>query len=151
MSADESFKSLEKNLHAALGSQPLLRAPSSLEQRVRAEMARRAARPWWQRSFASWPLPARAVFFVLSGGAAFVSVAVAIAMLNGPGAELVASGLAKFSALRIAARSLAAAAFGLLGGISKTWYYLGGAVIAAAYAGLLGLGATAYRLLWISR
>jgi hypothetical protein len=147
MSADR-FDQLEKNLHAALSGQPALRAPSSLEQRVRAEIVRRAARPWWQRSFSEWPMLPRAAFVALSGCAAFISVAGTLTILNGPGAELASASLQKFSTLRTATQSVATAGAQVLGVVSPGWWYLGGGVIATAYVGLLGLGAAAYRLLW---
>jgi len=45
---------------------PLRRAPATLQASVLAELARRAARPWWQRHFLQWPLPARVAFLLLS-------------------------------------------------------------------------------------
>ena len=148
---DERFDQLEKNLHAALRGQPVLRAPSSLEQRVRAEIARREARPWWRRSFAEWPAVARAAFFALSGCAACISIAVTLTMLNGPGAEFAGLFLQKFLTIRESVQWLAAAGSRWLSTLSTGWFYLAGAIVAAAYLGLLGLGAAAYRLLWKSR
>jgi hypothetical protein len=148
---DERFNQLERNLHAALSSQPVLRAPSSLEQRVRAEIARRAARPWWRRSFAEWPAVARAAFFALSGCAACICVAATLTVLNGPGAEFAGVFLQKFFAMRETMQSLAAAGSRWFSTISMGWFYLAGAIVAAAYVGLLGLGAAAYRLLWKAR
>jgi hypothetical protein len=148
---DDPFEQLEKSLHAALRDQPALRAPSSLEQRVRAEIARRAARPWWQRSFSAWPALPRAAFFALSGCAACISVAATLMLLNGPGAEFAGLFLQKISTMREAVQTLAVAGGRLLSTISPGWFYLAGAIVVAAYVGLLGLGAAAYRLLWKSR
>jgi hypothetical protein len=148
---DEPFNQLEKTLHATLRGQPVLRAPSTLEQRVRAEIARRDARPWWQRTFAEWPVLPRAAFVALSGCAACISIAGTLAVLNGPGAEMAAAFLRDFSVLRGMAQSVVASGVQKLGTLSPGWWYLAGGVMAAAYAGLLGLGATAYRLLWKGR
>jgi hypothetical protein len=148
---DEHFNQLEKTLHATLRGQPVLRAPSSLEQRVRAEIARQAARPWWQRSFADWPALPRAAFLALSGCAACISIAGTLAVANGPGAEMAAAFLREVSALRIATQSVVASGSQILGTLSPGWWYLAGGIVAMAYAGVLGLGATAYRLLWKSR
>jgi hypothetical protein len=151
MTDDDRFDHLEKNLHIALRGQPSLRAPSSLEQRVRAEIARRASRPWWQRSFSEWPLLPRVAFVALSSCAACISIAVALTMLNGPGAEIASVALQKFSALRTAGDAVVTSVAQLFGSVSSRWLYLACAIFAAAYAGVLGLGATAYRLLWKSR
>jgi len=59
--------SLEREVSRALREVPLRRAPPSLESRVLAEIGRRAALPWWRRSFARWPRPARAGFTVTCG------------------------------------------------------------------------------------
>lgn len=43
---------------------PLHKAPASLQADVLRELARRAARPWWQRTFLQWPLAARGAFLL---------------------------------------------------------------------------------------
>lgn len=40
------------------------RAPATLLPRVLQAIAERERRPWWQKSFAHWPWPARLTFFV---------------------------------------------------------------------------------------
>ena len=62
-------RNLERLVHQALGDLPRRPAPITLEARVQAEVARRAARPWWRKGFAHWPGPARAGFAVLALGA----------------------------------------------------------------------------------
>src|ERR1700738_3597831 len=64
--ASES-QTLERLLDRALRELPLRRAPLTLESRVFGELQRRAALPWWRRSFAHWPLLARAAFLVICG------------------------------------------------------------------------------------
>ena len=149
--SDESFDPLEKKLHAVLRRQPALRAPSSLEVRVRAGIERRAARPWWQRSFAEWPLVARAAFVALSACAACISVAGTLALVEGPGAQQAAAVLEEFHGLRLMIQWLADAVARLAGTIPPGGWYVAGAVLAAVYLALLGIGATAYQWLWKSR
>lgn len=61
---------LEQVIDRELRRLPDLTAPASLAPRVMQEIARRAARPWWQQSFASWPWSARLIFVAFSSGLA---------------------------------------------------------------------------------
>ena len=65
MTANTPEEELERLVDRALHDLPLRRAPHTLESRVFAELERRAALPWWRRSFAHWPLPARSAFLVI--------------------------------------------------------------------------------------
>src|SRR5688572_3554534 len=65
---------LERLIHQTLRDLPPRPAPRSLEERVFAELARRAALPWWKKSFAHWPMPARAVLLVACIGTAKLAV-----------------------------------------------------------------------------
>jgi len=67
MTTNESREALERLLDRALRELPLRRAPRALETRVIRELERRAALAWWRRSFAHWPLLARAGFLVICG------------------------------------------------------------------------------------
>jgi hypothetical protein len=147
----DQFEQLEKALGAALKMQPSLRAPSALEQRVREEIARRAERPWWQRSIGEWPVAARAGFYLLSAVAAVLCVAAALAMWNGPGATLAAQLLEAFSSGRAAVDAVAGWVMGWLARLPMYGWLIIGAGVALAYAGVFGLGAAAYRLLWKAR
>ncbi len=149
--SDEPADPLEKILQKALHGQPLLRAPATLELRVRAQIAMQASRPWWRRSFKDWPGMIQASFVVLAAGAACISVAGTLAVINGPFSAWSAGLWQEFSPLRVAAGSVAAAGAGLLETIPPAGWYLGAVVLASASAGVLGLGATAYRLLWRGR
>ncbi len=63
-----SPEDFEKFIHQALRSLPDRRAPRSLESRVFAAIEARASLPWWKHSFADWPLAARCVFLLFTGG-----------------------------------------------------------------------------------
>lgn len=146
---------LEQQIHAVLREQPLRRAPMSLEDRVLGEISRRHALPWWRQSFTYWPTPMRLCFLVL------VSGAVALALLW----SMQVVGLVSQSAvdnvfqplvgaghtLKLAASAVAGLGAAIMPEITTSWLYAALAVIGGAYAVMLGLGATAYRVLWQHR
>lgn len=139
---------LGHGIHRLLRSQPDRVAPASLEARVLAEVARRAALPWWRQPFARWPLAARAAFMVVSAAIAAVMIVTLARILNViPGRlETGAGGLllrlqgywnivSGYCAYRLAE-------------IPPHVFAIAAAVLASCYAALLGLGAAAYRYLW---
>jgi hypothetical protein len=128
-------------------------APKTLEARVLAEIERRASAPWWSRSYAFWPAPMRAGFFAASAAAASAIVlAIFAAAGSDPLARTVFSLLenARWFALL---RSLSAVGPGVAGAVSRSiptlWLYGGIAVALACYASVVGIGAVAYRALFI--
>src|SRR5260370_32738736 len=67
---------LESLLDHLARSQPLRRAPASLQTRVLAQLALRyRPMPWWRKGFTHWPLSARVAFLIASYG--FVRLAIA--------------------------------------------------------------------------
>jgi len=151
MNQNESRDELERLMEGALKDLPLRRAPSTLEARVLGELARRAALPWWRRSFGHWPLLARAVFVVICAGLirlAFLEGAVAGAGVR----SLHESGVLPLSWMRDVG-VLAAAAGNLMALLARTappfWVYEGIAVCAVLYAVLFGLSAAVYRTLFL--
>ena len=142
---------LERLIERTLRDLPPRRAPTTLESRVFAELARRAAQPWWRRSFTHWPGAARAAFVSMSvclAGLAFVAGGRAVAGFNSmhafhpwsmPGVRQAAMAL---SGAQWAAGELSRA-------IPSGWIYGGLVVGAALYATLFGLGTAAYRALFL--
>ncbi len=134
---------LERFIDRALRQQPLLRAPAGLEARVLAQLALQAALPWWRKSFASWPLAAKALFVVACGGLiklAFSSTTWVLGAAAAPAASVrntaqVANSLGDVSRL-------------LLESIPSHWLYLAITLGVGFYLALFGLGATAYRTLY---
>src|SRR4051794_7570835 len=61
----DAQRRLEQLVCDVARTQPLRRAPASLEGRVLAQLA---PAPWWRRGFTNWPLAARAAFLVASIG-----------------------------------------------------------------------------------
>jgi|SRR5271170_4901709 len=145
-----SEEKLERLLKQELSALPLRRAPRTLEARVFGELARRAARPWWQRSFASWPMVPRVVFVLVCAaliGATFlggVSAIVGVRSLSEVGASL----LSWMQPALIVMASVGGLAALLVRVIPPFWLYGGLAVGAMLYVILFGLGAAAYRMLY---
>ncbi|MFA5057499.1 MAG: hypothetical protein WC485_05255 [Opitutaceae bacterium] len=146
---------LEQIVHAALRALPDRRAPASLEARLLAEIERRAAIPWWHKSYASWPRWARTMFLGLCGGLACLVVFTGVYVQTGLDAAPTSGTLAPVLAFaqRVLAIGRGLADFGLLIGrtIPTLWFYGVIAFVAGLYAMLFGLGATAYRTLWVHR
>ncbi len=150
-----SPEELEKLIHQTLRSLPARRAPLSLESRVRAAIEARAALPWWKQSFTAWPVAARVAFLISSAGIAKLAImAVVWAMAGFDGAQLANAFSTQFAWVQTVS-----GVFTVIGNFFGTvyraipplWLYGGLAAVAALYAALFGLGATAYRLLYANR
>jgi hypothetical protein len=135
---DEALALLDQTLREL----PLRRAPATLESRVIGELERRAALPWWRRSFAHWPLAARSLFVVICaslvlgalGGTAAVANVHSLSWLREAGGLLMSLG---YVAALLKPATL------------PSWIYGGIAVCAVLYAVLFGLGAAVYRTLYL--
>ncbi len=139
---------LEAAIHRTLRAQPLRRAPRSLESRVFAELARQAALPWWRKTFAFWPAPVRAAFFVLSAIAAAALVAGVYVFSANASQQLASEVAGRLGWLDFVLQlgSTAVDTFVVVGRSIPTLWLFGGAVLfAGAYATLIGAGAVAYR------
>ena len=150
-----SPEELEKLIHQTLRSLPDRRAPRSLEARVHAAIAARAALPWWKQSYAQWPLAARCVFLVVSGTLAAGVIALAVWTMTGFRSSEVAHAFATpllwIELIRGAAIGIGEFCALIVRNIPAVWLYGGLAVFAAAYATLFGIGAAAYRALVANR
>ena len=137
---------LTRDIHRVLRSLPDRAAPASLEERVFAEIARRAALPWWRQSFARWPLAARAAFLVVSAAVAAAMILTCAHLLN-----IIPDALETSSLVALARGCWNIAAGYCTVQIARisalTWTVIF-AVVAACYAALFGVGAAAYRYLW---
>lgn len=145
---------LEELIHRTLRELPPLAAPPSLESRVFAELTRRAARPWWRKSFAHWPLAARAAFFVISALIVALLIAGLLALSRGDGAQFVdqlGTRFAWLTGLRDAASALVEAILAVVRAIPPLWFYGTIAFFVACYAALVGVGATAWRVFRLQR
>jgi hypothetical protein len=148
---NEPTEPLQQLFDRALQELPLRRAPARLESRVIGELERRAALPWWRRSFAYWPLPARAAFLGICGALislAFVGGDTAVARLH----SLHDSGALSLSwahpvGVLVGSAGNLAALFTRT--VPPAWLYGGIAVCAVLYAVLFGLGAAVYNMLYL--
>ena len=147
----DSEQKLEQVLNQALKGLPLRRAPSTLEARVIGELERRAALPWWRVGFAHWPVGPRIAFVlvcvalvaatILGGLSAFVGVR----SMNEV-AALVLHWVQPFLAVVSSLGGLAAL---LVRVIPPLWLYGGLSLGILLYVALFGLGAAAYRTLYL--
>jgi hypothetical protein len=146
---------LEARIHGVLRQLPPRKAPAGLEARVLAEISRRAALPWWRKSFAHWPAAVRAGFFVVSALAAALAVAGLYVLSQTSGAHQVAGAVSAVNAWIVIARDVVAVGGNkvrsFLSAIPSVWLYGGAAAIALCYASVAALGATAYRALSVGR
>lgn len=145
----------EQAIHQALRSLPDRKAPVSLELRVLAEIQRRAALPWWRRSWTYWPAPIRWLFLVVSATLSAGSIALCVAFLRGNASELSHRVFGRpieiYHAFTAAARAVSVAGNDLLGLVPHSWLYAGIGGLALFYLLVVAASATAYRTLWQSR
>jgi hypothetical protein len=147
----ESEQKLEQILHHALSGLPPRRAPGTLESRVATELARRALLPWWRASFAAWPVAARVTFILVC---AVLGVAT---ILGGISAYLGDRSFDEASAVLLSWAhpflTVVSSAGGLVALLVRVipplWLYGILGVGAFLYVTLFGLGAAAYRTLYL--
>jgi hypothetical protein len=142
---------VERAVDQALKGLPLRRAPGTLESRVIQELQRRAALPWWRVSFAHWPAAPRVAFVILCIALVAATILGGVSAIVGVGSlnELAALGLSwahPFLAVLSSAGGLAAL---LVHIIPPLWLYGGMALGIVLYVTLFGLGAAAYRTLYL--
>lgn len=145
----DTHEKLERLIHRTLRELPARRAPRSLEQRVQAELERRAARPWWHRGFAHWPLPARAAFVVLSAGMVKLVLLLATWVAVGFDSTVWRETFAQPIGWMESGLTVIHAIVGffelMLRNIPPLWLYGGLAFCAVMYGAIFSLGAVAYR------
>jgi len=142
MSNDRDEK-LERLIEGAFAGLPPRRAPDGLQQRVLDELARRAALPWWRRGFAQWPMAARTAFVIVC------LVLAGLSLTSGPMQELGTqtwTWAQPFIGLMASIGAMATVAASL---VPPPLIYLALGVGALLYALLFGLGAFAYRTLYL--
>ena len=146
---------LEQLVHRTLRDLPARRAPRSLEQRVLVELARRAALPWWRKSFAHWPIAARAGFIVLCTGTAKLMLMAAVWVMAGFDAAQYREAFAPQFAWMERGFAVVHAlgnAFEIVSrNIPALWVYAALGFLGLMYVALFGLGAAAYKTLYARR
>lgn len=149
MKTPDENPNLERLIHRTLRELPPRPAPRSLEQRVLAEIARRAALPWWRKSFAHWPVPARALLLVACAGTAKLALMAGVWVMAGFDPAQYREAFATQFGWMQTALAVGHALFGWVDVVARNlpplWLYGGLAFAAAMYAALFGLGAAAYK------
>jgi hypothetical protein len=149
---------LEGLVDRALRTLPARRAPQRLAARVQAELARRAALPWWRRGVAAWPAPARVAFGAICvalvslsviGGARLLAVAQPLAQAAQlPLGRLAPPWAGLLGALWNAAGDVAGA---LASAVPRSWLGAGALLALVTYGVLLALAAITWRALQARR
>ena len=151
MNKRDAEQKLEQVLHRALSGLPPRPAPNTLESRVAERLASRALLPWWRASFANWPAAARVMFILVC------AVLGAGTILGGVSAYLGNHSFDEASALLLSWAQPFLTVVSSAGGlvallvhvIPPVWLYgIFGAGI-FLYVTLFGLGAAAYRTLYL--
>lgn len=141
---------LEQAVDRALRALPERPAPSTLIPRVRQAIAARQRLPWWRKSFAHWPWPARWMFIGLTTALAALVLSAGWGGSDGAGYRWVAAeALAVAGSLEVAGRvlgALANAGVAVLATLGPAWLWGAAAVAGACYLTTLGLGTFCYRL-----
>jgi hypothetical protein len=140
---------LERFIDDALRDLGQRRAPPTLESRVVAELARRAALPWWRRHFAHWPLVARIAFVLASFGfieLTFITVRWVLRTIRVLGLwTALPTWIRTVAHLSSSLIDLSASLISL---IPPLWWYGGLALGVLMYGTLFGLGAVGYHVLY---
>ncbi len=147
----DSEQKLERALTQALEGLPLRRAPGTLELRVVDELERRAALPWWRVSFTHWPAAPRVAFVAVCIALVAATILGGVFAFAGDrsfdqAAALVLSWVQPFLAVMSSAGGVATL---LVRVIPPLWLYGGLALGIMLYVALFGLGAAAYRTLYL--
>jgi hypothetical protein len=147
----ESEQKLEQVLHQALRGLPPRRAPSNLEARVVNELARRAAMPWWRASFTNWPMAARVGFVLTCVALIAASILGGVSAYLGdrPMSEALALVLSWVNPVLTLISSAGGVAAVLFRVIPPLWLWGGLGIGIFLYVTLFGLGAAAYRTLYL--
>ena len=141
---------LEQAIDRELRRLPDLRAPRELLPRVLQAIAEREKLPWWQKSFAYWPWPARVLFLAATAGLAAVLVyftwGVSAGVSFGALTEELGPVAGRFEQVRGLLATLGGAAV-TLGRAAGPWFLWGAAgVLGACYLTTVALGAFCWRL-----
>lgn len=141
----------EAMIARVLREQPPREAPESLEANVLREITRRAALPWWRRSFASWPQVARVSLLLALLGVVKIALEVLVWVTTSLRGSQVVAAVERpvdwIHTLSSIARSLGTAGEALVSAIPSQWLYAVLLLGFAMYVALFGAGAAVYRTL----
>ncbi|HEX4051231.1 MAG TPA: hypothetical protein VHY19_10160 [Steroidobacteraceae bacterium] len=140
---------LERQVHELLRALPPRRAPEHLATRVLEQLAQRAAMPWWRRQVMQWPTLARLSFALLAAALMLLSLAGSSRLPHfaNATAPVLSWGHHMLAQLSVLPRLLTA----LVGLLPMAWLQAFLVLAVFAYLFLFGVGAAAYRLLYLER
>ena len=146
---------LEQWLTRQVQSLPLRSAPRTLSTRVMTELQRRAALPWWRKSFLCWPVSAQMALVAACLGLANISVGLLRWLNVAPRGEelsvLIDRPVTWLEWFASALHGAQAFCELLLRHLPSVWLYGGLLTVLLLYATLCGIGAAAYRTLYADR
>jgi hypothetical protein len=138
-------EALESLIHRHLRALPGRTAPAALERRVLETLGRRAALPWWRRSYVHWPVGLRCIFILaLAAGAAGI-LAFGRSQVTAQAISAVTMRFPWISFLQSIGTNLLETGRTIVDSVPPVWLYGLAALLAVCYGGLLGLGAALYR------
>lgn len=145
----DADRALERQVREVLHSLPPRRAPEHLMARVLEQLEQRAAMPWWRRQVTQWPALARLSFALLAVALMLLSLAgsASLPRFATATAPVLSWGQHVLALLNVLPRVLTA----LVGLLPMAWLQALLVVAVLAYLFLFGVGAAAYRLLFLSR
>jgi hypothetical protein len=147
-------RELEQFIGTVLRRQPLRQAPATLEARVLRELAQREAQAWWLAGFNRWPMAARVLCLPVGAALVWLSFLTTARLLTlwqalqgSAPASAAQSGWRWFESLGQALQTLG----NLVTHAVPQWLLYGGAGMALLmYAAFFGLGAAAFRTLFVT-
>ena len=145
------FEKLESLIHRRLRALPERAAPAALEARVLGVLERRAALPWWRRSYVHWPAGLRYVFILALAAGATGVLAFGRSQVTAQALSELALRFPWIAFLQSVGSNLLDTGRALFDSIPTYWLYGVGALLVVCYGGLLGLGAAFYRAFYTPR
>ncbi len=141
---------LETLIGRVCREQPALKAPAGLGARIVAEIERRAALPWWRRSFVHWPVTMRAVFVAVCAALIWASSNPAVMRLSGSLDAPLSWAFRTGVRLSMINGEFSRVASTLAHSMSPLWLYGAGLGVCSLYVLFAGLCAATYRTLYVS-
>jgi hypothetical protein len=142
---------LEQLIDGLARSQPVRRAPISLQARVLGQIASQQLElPWWRKGFAHWPQAVRVLFLIASYGFIRLALAGVMSVVDFVRSSDVAGVETLHRTGEVVSATVSLGSL-VLHAIPPMWLYSGATFGFALYAVLFGLSTFAYRTLYVQR
>jgi hypothetical protein len=147
----ERDERLERFVGGLLRELPHRQAPAALEARVLEEIGRRAALPWWRKSFLHWPQLAQVALVLALAGVVKLAIGAVVWLTGSVRGSQVATAIEQpvdwIQSMASVFHSLVIACNAVIAAIPSQWLTLGLLAAGAMYFVLFGTGAVLYRAL----